>query len=269
MISAVLRGREHPRLGELAAVSEAGCALVLSRGGARKRYRHVDPNEDAVAFAVGPRGTLLAVADAHDGGAAAEIAVEHLIDRFAPGWTDAVDPLEGGWLALACDALWDTHAAVVRGCTRAGTPDSRTTLAFALIRPIDGRFGFGAIGDSHVFRAGPIDAEDVAAAAGATTAFLGSPGDTRESLLGRCFAGARSLAGVRAVVLATDGLSERGIGLDVPALGVTEAVAAAAAESLAKRAEVTARAVGEVALAAHRSHRSGDNIGVAATWLAD
>ena len=98
MRSALLRGRDHTRLGITAAVAEGRAAIALSRGGAPKSYRHRDPNEDAALFAEGEGGILLAVADGHGGCDAAETAVERLLARFAPAWTDAAAPgLREGW----------------------------------------------------------------------------------------------------------------------------------------------------------------------------
>jgi len=268
MHSAVLRGRDHTRLGDIAAVAEGACALSLSRGGARKRYRYVDPNEDAVGFAVGDTGWLLAAADAHDGGRSSEAVVQHLIDRFARDWVDAAaDPTESDWQATALAVFVALNEDAVREATREGTPESRTTLSFALIRPREGRFGFGAIGDSHVFRVGDARADDVARDAGATTAFLGSPSESLATLRARCFAGCESIEAIRALVLVTDGISERGIGLEAPSHGVLEATRAAVAAAPSTRPLVAARGVAEIALAAHREHRSGDNVGAAVAWL--
>ena len=87
MRSALLRGRDHTRLGITAAVAEGRAAIALSRGGAPKSYRYRDPNEDAALFVEGEGGILLAVADGHGGCDAAETAVEKLLARFAPAWT--------------------------------------------------------------------------------------------------------------------------------------------------------------------------------------
>ena len=87
MRSALLRGRDHTRLGITAAVAEGRAAIALSRGGAPKSYRYRDPNEDVALFAEGEGGILLAVADGHGGCDAAETAVEKLLASFAPAWT--------------------------------------------------------------------------------------------------------------------------------------------------------------------------------------
>jgi hypothetical protein len=75
-----------------------------------------------------------------------------------------------------------------------------------------------------------------------------------------------SLEDVEAVVLATDGLSERGIGVTDPAAAVTDAVAASADVDAVLRPSVLARGLLETALDAHADQRAGDNIAVAC-WL--
>ena len=50
---AALYGRDCQTLGAIDAVSEGHAAIALSRGGARKPYAHVDPNEDSALFAYG------------------------------------------------------------------------------------------------------------------------------------------------------------------------------------------------------------------------
>jgi hypothetical protein len=79
--------------------------------------------------------------------------------------------------------------------------------------------------------------------------------------------GSCSLAGVEAIVLATDGLSETGIGVADPAAAVAEAVAAARAAEASARPLETARGVAERALAAHGRQAAGDNIATAVLWL--
>ncbi len=80
--------------------------------------------------------------------------------------------------------------------------------------------------------------------------------------------GNERLSGSEALVLATDGLSERGIGVDEPEEAVEHAVQAAALEPEAGRAEMLARKVVETALSSHQKRRSGDNIAAAVAWLA-
>jgi hypothetical protein len=69
------------------------------------------------------------------------------------------------------------------------------------------------------------------------------------------------------VILATDGISEPGIGVDVPEFSVSECAAGADRFAPELRPLELARNVAEAALAAHRRHRAGDNIATAATCL--
>ena len=80
-------------------------------------------------------------------------------------------------------------------------------------------------------------------------------------------AGVQSLAGTRAVVLVTDGLSEQGIGVAVPEDAVAECAEAAARGKPELQPLAVARGVVERALAEHRRHRSGDNVAAAVAWL--
>jgi hypothetical protein len=68
-------------------------------------------------------------------------------------------------------------------------------------------------------------------------------------------------------VLATDGLSERGIGVDEPERAVREAVEEAALAPPARRPLAAARALLERACGAHRRRVSGDNAACAVVWL--
>ena len=153
MNPAVLCGREHTAFGAVAAIAEGRCAIAISCGGARKTYRHKDPNEDAAAFVAGEGGVLVAVADGHGGCDASEVAVERLAERHAPGWTErdarGIDAL---WPAAARAAFADVNEAILRFAARGGAESSRTTLTFALIRPGDGLLALASMGDSHAFR---------------------------------------------------------------------------------------------------------------------
>lgn len=272
MRPAVLRGREHPILGAVAAVAEAGAAIALSRGGAVKRYAYVDPNEDAAAFVVGPAGVLLAVADGHGGHPAAEVAVERLLGEWAAGWTQAdAAGLRETWDERAAQALADLCGAIHRQVAGGGPASSRTTVSAALLRPDQDWMGWVAIGDSHLFVLEGDEARELGPAEPSGAWFLGHPAETRESLSGKLRSGTRDLDGLRAVALVTDGISERGIGVESPAGAVAEA-AREAREQVGGHADrlalETARGIVGAALDAHRSHRSGDNVAAAVAVLA-
>ncbi len=266
MRSALLRGRDHATLGVYGAIAEARVAIAISRGGFAKQYAYVDPNEDAVAFATGAKATLLAVADGHSGFEAAEVALEHLLEHPAPHWTDSAGPpaTPEAWRRHAVAALAD--AAVQIGSERRDGSRSRTTLTLALAVPSLGQCYYAAIGDSHLFAAYAGEAREVAPAS-KSGAFLGDPNVT-EKLGEHARVGAFGLAGVRALVLASDGLSEEGIGVADPAAAVHGAHLATARELPGVRPLAFARAVCEAALASHRAQHSGDNVACAVLELA-
>jgi hypothetical protein len=272
MKTAVLRGREHPILGAVAAVSEDSAAIALSRGGAAKRYAYVDPNEDAAAFVAGPAGVLLAVADGHGGHPAAEVAVEQLAAGWAGAWTQpAAAGLREAWEERAAQALGDLCGAIHHQVACGGRETARTTVSAALLRPTEGWLGWVAIGDSHLFVLEDSEAHELAPADPSALAFLGHPAETPESLPGKLRSGTRSLRGLRGVALVTDGLSERGIGVDSPVRAVAEAAREArerVGEAGDRLALEIARGIVQAALDAHRAHRSGDNVAAAVAILA-
>ncbi len=266
--TAVLRGRDHTALGAIASVSEGSTAVSLSRGGAPKRYRYQDENEDAAGFARGPGGSLVAVADGHGGFLAAETAVEWLLDTSARGWVSAdAGDLRARWEETARDALFGAHTEILARATREGVEGTRTTLAFALVRPRDGWLAFASVGDSHVFHVAAGEVVDLAAPEERGLFFLGTASETRETLLLRVVSGSEPLADTRALVLVTDGLSERHIGVDLPEATVGEVVAAALPAARDLRPLGTARGVVEAALAAHARHDAGDNVASAVAFL--
>ena len=263
----VLRGREHTKLGAVAALAEGSCAVALSRGGFAKGYPYRDANEDAVAFALGSGGALVAVADGHGGDEAAELAVSMLLEGFGDAWTGP-DSLASRWTQAAGGAIARIHAEIVRRGATGGNPEARTTLALAVARPGEDLLAFAAVGDSHVFVADAETALDLVAPEGNPT-YLGSPSLEPGDLAARAVVGARPLAGARALALATDGLSEHGIGVAAPDLAVTEALERAARSRPELWPLEAARSLAECALASHRRNRSGDNIAAAVLILAD
>jgi serine/threonine protein phosphatase PrpC len=262
----LLRGRDHGAIGVYGAIAETNVAIAISRGGFAKQYAFVDPNEDAVAFAFGARATLIAVADGHSGFEAAEVALEHLLEHPAPHWTETAGPPETAeaWRRHALAALAD--AAVQIGSERRAGSRSRTTLTLALAVPSTAQCYYAAVGDSHLFAAYAGEAREVAPADKAG-AFLGDPAVT-EKLGEHARLGTFSLAGVRALVLASDGLSEEGIGVADPAAAIHAARVASARELPDVRPLALARAICEAACASHRAQHSGDNIACAVLELA-
>jgi serine/threonine protein phosphatase PrpC len=262
----VLRGRDHVLLGRVSALSEGAAAVALSRGGFDKPYAYVDPNEDCAGFARGAGGVLLAVADAHKGCDASQIAIESLLEGFGAAWTGAAAPATP-WPEAAARAVADVHAEVLRRTPCGPHPESRTTLAFALVRPGEDLVAWGSLGDSHVFLAGRDAAQEVAEERDPPAWFVGAALREPDEIGARLHAGSGPAAGRSAVVLVTDGISEQHIGVEHPEQAVAEAVRVAAAARPELRALEAARGLAERAQDAHRSHRAGDNVATAVAWL--
>ncbi|MDQ3537348.1 MAG: protein phosphatase 2C domain-containing protein [Actinomycetota bacterium] len=146
---AVLWGRDHTELGITAVEKvDGGVALALSRGRHRKAYAYTDPNEDAVATVVGPRATLLVLADGHNGWPATEAALQAVLDEF--GDDPPADLTDGEMTKL----FWRAQQAVIARTQRRGSdaPESRTTLVVALVA--GRRLRWGCMGDSAIYVAG-------------------------------------------------------------------------------------------------------------------
>jgi serine/threonine protein phosphatase PrpC len=269
MRSALLRGRDHARLGITAAVAEGRAAIAISRGGAPKSYRYRDPNEDIALFAQGEGGVLLAVADGHGGCQAAEIVADKLLARFAPEWTARAAPgLREAWASRAALALGELNTAILQSVALGGVASSRSTVALALLRPADDVLTFASLGDSHIFQVTAGEVRELGRRGERRSSFfLGFASETVESLAEKHVAGVQPLSGTRAMVLVTDGLSERGIGVAEPEKAVAECAESAASEKPDLQPLAVARGVVERALAEHRRHRSGDNVAAAVAWL--
>jgi hypothetical protein len=267
MRTGFLRGRDHLQIGGVAALAERRVAIALSRGGAEKTYEHRDPNEDACTFAWSDHAWLVAVADGHWGSGGAELALERLIERHAPRWTSpSAIALADRWFLEAPDVVLDLNRALLA----AGGPEKvgRTTLALALARPRDGWWAALLIGDSHVFTADGVRAIESCPATPEQVRFIGDPTLDRTAIAGavRC---ALEPHAPRAIVLATDGLSEPAIGVAKPARAVAESVAAARAVDADLHPISAARGLAERALAAQRANAAGDNVATACVWLED
>jgi hypothetical protein len=258
----LLRGREYPALDAIGEGGADGVAAAITRGGAAKPYPHTDPNEDAALALAGARGSLVAVADGHWGYRGAESALEALLST-AGDWLDG-PPLDAdAWRQAALRALVHANGAVL--AEQHEKSRARTTLSFALARPADDLLVYGALGDSHLFVVDTIVAAEIPRPR--KTLFLGA-GPLRASVAEKhARIGVQALDRPLAIVAATDGLSERAIGVADPAGAVFAAVAAAEPQPPARRAAAAARGVVEAALAAHRAHGAGDNVAVACAWL--
>jgi serine/threonine protein phosphatase PrpC len=267
--SALRRGRENLEIGAVDAVAEGPAAIAISIGGAEKRYSHTDPNEDVVFFAIGSAGSLLAVADGHNGFEASEVALEHLLAHPGPQWVEPGGVTVESWHRHALAALCDANGEILRERIDAAAGGSRTTLSLALALPESDVLLYACIGDSHLFQVRPGAVAEPAEAEGAAKQnfFLGYGLETPESLAGKCRIGSTPLADTVAVVLASDGLSEHRIGVEDPAAVVLESVEAARRAAPGLRPLVASRSIVEAALAAHRKNASGDNMCAAVVWL--
>jgi hypothetical protein len=271
----LLRGRDHTEIGAVAAESEGALAIAISRGGAQKQYAHRDPNEDAAVFAEGPGGVVLAVADAHEGEIAATAALEHVLADLAGPWTAAWPLPADDWEPGAHAAFLQLNDAVRQAAARTDTPGSCTTLTLAVVRPEEGWLLYASMGDSHLFQTRGTAAVDLGVRSSSQSRralgsyFLGWGNETEASLAEKCRVGAEPLASTRAVVLATDGISERNIGLPDAEAAVTRCVLEVSSKPPDLRPLQLARAVVETALEAQARNGAGDNIAVASLWLED
>ncbi len=272
MKSALLRGRDYLEYGAMEVIAEGRAAVAISIGGARKRYGHKDPNEDAALFATGAGGTLVAVADGHDGASGSEAALADLLEHRAEAWTGAgARTDEAGWRTRVLEALCGASDAILRAAAAASIPPAPTTLSIALARPGDDLLLCASVGDSHTFQAVGSEVRDRGwgAESRSHAFFLGYMEERPEGLADKCAIHCEPLAGTQALVLVTDGLSERGIGVADPARAVADALAAARAEKSDLRPLHACKGVTEAAMEAQRRNNAGDNIGTALLWLGD
>jgi serine/threonine protein phosphatase PrpC len=269
MRTGFLRGRDHTLIGSIATLSERRVAIALSRGGAEKNYGHRDPNEDACCFAFTEHAWLAAVADGHWGSRGAEIALERVLERHAPRWTSpSAIALADRWFLEAPDVASDLNRALLAAGDAQNTV-GRTTLALALVRPLDGWWAGLLVGDSHLFTADDGGVREPYAARADEVVFLGDARLDRAAIERGLRCAFEPGVPRGAIVLATDGLSEAGIGVSKPTRAVADSVAAAREASGDLRPLAGARGLAERALAAHREHRAGDNMASACIWLAD
>ena len=264
---AILRGSESQIIGGVSVVSEASAAISLSQGGFKKRYSHTDPNEDAAAFALGEAGVLLAVADGHNGCNAAETAIDELMLRAGAILTCDRNTSDEWWKKTFMETIGAIQTTLVSRVAQGVRGHSRTTLALALVLPGEDLLAFASVGDSHIFRVCPNEVVDLGTHSEGMRCFLGNPADDLGSLAKNSVVGVESLANTKAIILATDGISEPGIGVDVPEFTLSECAAGADRTAPDLRPLRLARDVAEAALAAHQRHRAGDNIAAAVTCL--
>ena len=276
MRSARLVGHQHHTLDAVAAITEGPAGITICRGGARKTYSYTDPNEDAVCFAFGPQGALVAVADGHHGARGAERAIEWLLANRAAEWTSSEAAVSSAaWCEDAKSVLRAVHREVIAQGRELGVDPAPTTLSLALVRPADDLVLHASVGDSHVFMASqtPADSHVARDIAWATTRkkrcyFAGESYEADDLEEWQWVVGCEPLGDTRAVLLASDGLSEVGIGVEDPEAAAARAVDHAATSKPVLRPLEASRHLTETALEAQRHNQAGDNITVAVIWLA-
>lgn len=156
-----LWGDRHVVLGQVAtATLEPRAVLALSRGRLPKRYRYLDPNEDAVLAAAGPAGWLLAVVDGHSGFDAAKAALG-TVEQQARTLLESED-LEP---VVAVHELFVAARKAVAdalGATSRARQASRTALSIALVT--GGQVHGASLGDTVALRLGDDEVEEIGAA---------------------------------------------------------------------------------------------------------
>ena len=163
-----------------------------------------------------------------------------------------------------------SNRAILEVAGRNQLPPAPTTFVVALLRPADDLLLHFSVGDSHIFAVDPDYATDLGGRdpEWKFTPFLGYEEARRELMEEYSIIGFRSLKDLRAVVLATDGLSEPGIGVTDPSGAVYSTVARVELDQPDdRRAVEICRGVVEVALRAHRLQKAGDNMACSVVWL--
>lgn len=239
----VLLGRDHVQAGAVAS-AEVGPAVAvgLARGWRPKPYAYVDPNEDVVAAAVGPRAQLLVVADGHNGHQASHAAVGAVMDLLG----DDPRPADLGDEEMAAAVRLIEERIAAAGPPGDDRPGPRTTLVVAL--RTETRLQWFGAGDSALLVSGPTTTRALPAA---TRWFLAGARGGHVPRLPLAH-GAVDLVPAAWVVAVTDGWTDYlPAGLSAEA-AVTRAVGAGGGAG---------RAVGALLDQARRGG-AGDNVGV-------
>lgn len=260
-----LLGRDAPDLQQVHVMQGARAAAAISRGGAPKSYGTATSNEDAVLFAEGPCGLLLAIADAHAGPQASEWVL-HWLTITSRQWMTHGASTET-WLMEAMDLFFAANGYLVQQNIEHST-HSRTTLAIVFLDVIHGVVLAASAGDSHVYVVGTSQASAVAKGAGAGEFFLGQAPASRLEVAEACAADVIRVSGERAVVLATDGLSTNGIGFpNTPAVVHEIITNTHLADHPQKWSAAVAGALATRGCEVQAVNNSGDDIAVAVAGL--
>jgi hypothetical protein len=193
--------------------------------------------------------------------------VARILEHHAPGWLGASTTAIGArFVAEAGDVVQDVNRTMVRAAISANPNPSRTTLSLALVRPQDGFAAALSVGDSHVFRVGSSGAEEWIPDPEERTLYLGEAAHDLARLTQAVRVDLIDLEDLVGLVLATDGLSEVGIGVEDPEAAVGQACETALRGDPTRVPIDTARGIVERALVAQRTNRAGDNASAAVLW---
>lgn len=261
MNAAILFGRSQLELGAVGEQGADGIAAVLSRGGTTKPYSHTDPNEDAVLAARGARGQLVAISDGHWGVRAAEIAIEVVRDAHLEDFVEGPERSADRWYQCVLHLLVTANDRILKA--QSEDQRARTTFALALARPAEKLLVATSVGDSHLFVGAPGGVREILQKPRKMTV-LGHETWSASQTERMARFDVRSLDDVDALVAVTDGLSEKGIGVEDPLAVVTQALADA--RERPQRAAHAARAIVAAAMAAHVANDAGDNISAGVVW---
>jgi hypothetical protein len=137
------------------------------------------------------------------------------------------------------------------------------------VRPDEGVLVHASAGDSHIFRVRNEATTDLgwASLGRKRSYFLGYGAETREREQEKSIVGVERLESTLAIVLATDGLSERGVGVADPAAAVHAAVEASREDEPELRPLGICKRVTHAAMEAQRTQGAGDNVACAVLWL--
>lgn len=267
MSGLLLRGRDHTETGELVVRAGLRVATALGRGGAAKPYAYTDPNEDACVSAEGPGGWVLAVADGHWGETGARIAIDHIAARAQAWVADRSARDAPAWRDTLAETVQSAHRAIVAAFPEERCP--RTTLSLALARRPEGAFYTACVGDSHLFWADGERCLDLGWPRDQPARFLGQRDVDAAWVRAATRHETGPLRETRALLAATDGLSEPGIGVSDPPLSVLEALEDAETYPQAERAAVAAHRLATITCNTHARNGAGDNIAIAVAWCQD
>lgn len=255
----VLKGRDVVSIGKVVDAGSSQVGVALSRGGAEKNYAFLDANEDAVLALSHQGGLMLAVADAHSGSTAGEIALDWLMDHC----TELFFPMSLNDWAARTKRCFSAIDLAICGQNESSGFQSQTTLVVAMILPDKRQMYYAGLGDSHLMAFRDEDPQWLLGQAGNQEQFLGNSLQKERVVQAQLRTGVTKLAPQTAVTLATDGLSTPGIGFNAPLVAVGEVVSKARSQDARKLARQIATAVCQTQ--AHNA--SGDNIGIAVALI--